>query len=553
MNDQASPTSLPTSNNRSTNTEGTLPVSKATTQSRRLISSWQVFNKSGWNNDNLRQLALINQRLIGYAEMSKDEDHLTVAQAIENTLKLCISTEETQHLDTLTQRVRDLAKITLRKSDRQPTETEQKTPSLKLRKPIYLAIEDKQYASKLSKQLSYFGLQCKILTSLDELQHHLNITAPATLVIDTGFNGDQDSGVDFIQSLKDENKLTFPVSFLSRKGCPLETRLKAIRTGSKSFYLESVDAGRLIESIDIEASNALDNDYRVLVLDDSKSQAHFIDTTLKKAQMSARVITDPLLILDTLEEFQPDLIILDMYMPGCTGSELAHIIRQHEKWVSMPIIFLSAEDDINKQLQAMSLGGGDDFLTKPINPDHLIRTIRNRGKRAKSLLALMVRDSLTGLYNHTHTLHKLDIAIQQNKKEKAPLSFAMLDIDHFKKVNDTYGHPIGDKVIKSLALFLKQRLRKTDIIGRYGGEEFAVALPNTSATDAVMIFNEILSKFRNISQSAGDQDFNVTFSCGIASLSSDIDEASVLSELADKALYEAKHAGRNCVRLYSGS
>ena len=528
----------------------TTTVSKATTQSRRLISTWQAFHKNGWTQDNLRQLALINQRLISYAERYQDEDHLTVAQAIDGVIQQCIESMDKAKLDTLTQRVRDLAKITLRKSDQRANESPE--PQLKLRKPIYLAIKDSDYAHKLSKQLSYFGLQCKILHEISDLEHHLKITVPAILVIDTDFGGDKDSGIAFIQTLKDQEQLSFPVSFLSQHGCDLETRLQAIRTGSKSFYIDSIDPGRLIENIDIE-NDTLDNDYRVLVLDDSRSQAHFIDSTLKKAQMTAKVITDPLLILDTLEEFQPDLVVLDMYMPGCTGSELAHIIRQHEKWVSMPIVFLSAEDDINKQLQAMSLGGGDDFLTKPINPDHLIRTIRNRGRRAKSLLALMVRDSLTGLYNHTHSLHKLDNAIQQSTRDKTPLSFAMLDIDHFKKVNDTYGHPIGDKVIKSLALFLKQRLRKSDIIGRYGGEEFAVVLPNTSATDAVMIFNEILSKFRNIAQSAGEKDFNVTFSCGIAALTPDLTDASALSEHADRALYEAKHAGRNCVRLFSGA
>lgn len=528
----------------------TSTVSKATTQSRRLISTWQSFNKSGWNTDNLKQLSLINQRLIGYAERYQDEDHLTVAQAIDKILTQLIDSEQTQDLETLTQRVRDLAKITLRKSDQGNASS---TPQLKLRKPIYLAILDTNYAEKLSRQLSYFGLQCKILSTVNELEQHLRITQPSILVMDVDFAGDPDSGIAFVENLSSANTLNFPVSFLSKGRSSLETRLKAIRTGSKSFYLDSIDPGRLIEHMDTEGSDSQDNDYRVLVLDDSRSQAHFIDTTLKKAKMTAKVITDPMLILDTLEEFQPDLAILDMYMPGCTGSELANIIRQHEKWVSMPIIFLSAEDDINKQLQAMSLGGGDDFLTKPINPDYLIRTIRNRGKRAKSLLALMVRDSLTGLYNHTHTLHCLESAVQNAQRENTSLCFAMVDIDHFKKVNDTYGHPIGDKVIKSLSLFLRQRLRKSDVIGRYGGEEFAVVLPNTAATDAVMIMNEILAKFRKIAQSAGDTDFFVSFSCGIAALSPGMEESANLSEIADKALYEAKHAGRNCVRLYSSA
>ncbi|WP_122560143.1 response regulator, partial [Pseudomonas viridiflava] len=104
-----------------------------------------------------------------------------------------------------------------------------------------------------------------------------------------------------------------------------------------------------------------------------------------------------------LADFQPDLIILDMYMPACTGTELAKVIRHNDRYVSVPIIYLSAEDDLDKQLDAMS-EGGDDFLTKPIKPRHLITTVRNRAARARNLKARMVRDSLTGLYNHTHIL-----------------------------------------------------------------------------------------------------------------------------------------------------
>ena len=104
-----------------------------------------------------------------------------------------------------------------------------------------------------------------------------------------------------------------------------------------------------------------------------------------------------------LADFQPDLIILDMYMPTCTGTELAKVIRHNDRYVSVPIIYLSAEDDMDKQLDAMS-EGGDDFLTKPIQPRHLITTVRNRAARARHLKARMVRDSLTGLFNHTHIL-----------------------------------------------------------------------------------------------------------------------------------------------------
>jgi diguanylate cyclase (GGDEF)-like protein len=238
-----------------------------------------------------------------------------------------------------------------------------------------------------------------------------------------------------------------------------------------------------------------------------------------------------------------------MYMPECSGTELAKVIRHNERYVSVPIIYLSAEDDLDKQLDAMS-EGGDDFLTKPIKPRHLIATVRTRAARARSLKARMVRDSLTGLYNHTHTLQLLEDARLRARRDGQPLTFAMLDIDHFKKVNDTYGHPMGDRVIKSLALFLKQRLRKTDQIGRYGGEEFAVVLADTDAQAAYRVLDDIRRRFAEIHYPAQPQDLCCTFSCGIAELTEDMD-IKALSKHADEALYLAKHGGRNRVEIYA--
>ena len=329
----------------------------------------------------------------------------------------------------------------------------------------------------------------------------------------------------------------------------IETRLRASRCGGEEFFYPAVDPGQLIEKIETYTHGNTVEPYKVLVLDDSRAQAKYMETVLKKAGMNGHIITDPMQIITALESFLPEIIILDMYMPGCTGMEIARVIRQQDRFHSVPIIYLSAEDDVSKQLHAMSLGG-DDFLTKPIDPKHLISTIHNRGRRARSLLALMIRDSLTGLYNHTHTLYLLDQEIARATQKEQPLCFAMIDIDFFKKVNDTFGHAIGDRVLRSLSMFLKQRLRKSDHIGRYGGEEFAIILPETRESDARNVLNEIRERFSELLQPAGDREFNVTFSCGVATLKPG-ETSQSFCERADRALYRSKEHGRNCVTAFS--
>jgi diguanylate cyclase (GGDEF)-like protein len=212
--------------------------------------------------------------------------------------------------------------------------------------------------------------------------------------------------------------------------------------------------------------------------------------------------------------------------------------------VSIPIVFLSAESDLRKQLDAMSLGG-DDFLTKPIVPWHLVSSVTSRIKRGRTIRALAECDSLTGLLNHTSGKKRFDAEIARAKRDGSPVSFAMLDIDHFKHVNDTYGHPTGDRVLKSLSGLLRQRLRISDSISRYGGEEFVAILPDTSSENAKKIMDAIREDFSAIKQQCEDgREFQCAFSCGISALGV-VESATALINAADKALYEAKESGRN--------
>lgn len=265
--------------------------------------------------------------------------------------------------------------------------------------------------------------------------------------------------------------------------------------------------------------------------------------------MKSRVLSDPHLVLQELRDWKPDLILMDVYMPLCRGLELAAVIRQQPDHMSTPIVYLSGETRLEQQLAALRLGG-DDFLIKPIEPEHLISAVTARAERSHALRFLIMRDGLTGLLNHTAIMGDIEVEIARAKRKKTTLAYAMLDLDHFKSINDTFGHPTGDGVLKTLARLLQQRLRHTDVIGRYGGEEFAVILPEASEPQARQVLEEIRVGFAQIPQQSNDGEFVATFGAGIA-MWPQFGDSSQLNAAADRALYHAKQNGRNRTSLAS--
>ncbi|MDU8428779.1 response regulator [Pseudomonas syringae] len=511
-------------------------------QARQILETWQRLQKAEWSVADMAELKEATLRLLRFAERFEQAEHVALAHEINQSLDAVdanrgrLNSHVITELNRLMQR---LSRTGLRHGDRF-----EQTSLPPLRKPVYVVLQDHERAERLAKQLEFFGLSALSLHSVADFQLAMAQRHPAAIVMDVDFSG-PGMGLKLASQAQEGLEQKLPLLFFSLHETDTPTRLAAVRAGGEEFLTGGLEASSLLEKIEVLTCVAQYEPYKVLIIDDSRAQALHTERVLNAAGIVTRVLIDPIQAMSELAEFQPDLIILDMYMPGCTGTELAKVIRHNDRYVSVPIIYLSAEDDQDKQLDAMS-EGGDDFLTKPIKPRHLITTVRNRAARARNLKARMVRDSLTGLYNHTHILQLLEDCSFRSRREGKPLCFAMLDIDHFKRVNDSHGHPMGDRVIKSLALFLKQRLRKTDFIGRYGGEEFAIVMPDTDIHNAHKVLDEIRHRFAEIHYPAQPADLFCTFSAGVVSLGADDDSLSLASQ-ADIALYRAKHAGRNQV------
>jgi diguanylate cyclase (GGDEF)-like protein len=336
-----------------------------------------------------------------------------------------------------------------------------------------------------------------------------------------------------------------PLAFLSQYA-DLEARLEAVRAEGVAFFPKPLDLMTLLDVVDQLRSHQLQEPIRVLLVEDDPLTAAFCARILEGAGMRAAVVRDPMAVMEPLVELRPDVLVMDLYMPDCSGLELASVIRQQAAYVSLPIVYLSGEQQLDRQLEALSKGA-EDFLTKPISPAHLITIVTTRALRGRQLKSLLVRDSLTGLLNHVHLEDKLRLEMARAARVGRPLVFAMLDLDHFKAVNDTYGHASGDQVIKSLARLLQRRLRRTDAIGRWGGEEFAVILPDTDLPGALAVLEDLRGHFAALPHDLGRQTVGLTLSCGLASFPEYL-EPLALVDAADQALYAAKRLGRNrCV------
>lgn len=414
---------------------------------------------------------------------------------------------------------------------------------------VYVVDDDHAMAESLNIQLSYFGYQVSVFNTLPDFRLAMQSNPDVIVLADITFPEDNWGGIRVMKEIQQGRDAPVPVIFVTSHD-EFEARLEAVRAGGIQYLSKPVNIGAMIDKLDELTSTLPPSLYRVLIVDDSEHITSYYSAILKQAGMEVEAVNNPFLVMESLIEFVPDLILLDIYMPECSGMEVARVIRQLDALVGIPIVFLSAEGDLDKQLLAMGMGG-DDFLTKPVEPQHLVAAVGNRIRRSLVLRSLMVRDSLTGLLNHTAIKEQLAREVALAKRQQKPLAFAMIDIDLFKKVNDTHGHPVGDRVIKSLSRLLKQRLRETDIIGRYGGEEFAVILSNTDGDAAAEVLDAIREDFSRLRHLADREEFSVSFSCGIAEVA-DFGNAITLCDAADKGLYKAKLAGRNRIALASG-
>jgi two-component system cell cycle response regulator len=304
----------------------------------------------------------------------------------------------------------------------------------------------------------------------------------------------------------------------------------------------------------------------VLIIDDSPSEQALLASKLRQmGHLTRSAFSGSEGIRELFDsERGYDLVLLDVLMPDMDGLETARRIRAMERDMGeewRPIIFLSGRVSVD-DVAAGIAAGGDDYLAKPVHTRVLhakiqamqrIADMRNRLLEFQGRLKLQAEtDELTGLANRRHFLEELNRELARAKRHQTPLSLAYLDLDHFKRVNDRYGHKAGDDVLRAVAGAFRRALRDQDIMGRLGGEEFCICMPGVDLQGGRQACERFRDLVEQLSIHSDATTLRVTASLGVASLDPRLDDATRLMARADAAVYQAKQAGRNRVRWLTG-
>lgn len=322
-------------------------------------------------------------------------------------------------------------------------------------------------------------------------------------------------------------------------------RVEVARAGAQGFLQKPISPREVLDAISTALMKTAAEDTTILAVDDNPLVLDTLRTFLEPRGMVVTGLGDPMGFWDVLAETAPDLLILDVDMPEVSGVELCRVVRNDPRWADLPVLFLTAHDDPSI-VQRVFEAGADDYVQKPIVGPELIMRITNRLERLRLYRRLADIDHLTGVFTRRRSTQGITQLMRLADRYKQPLSVALLDLDHFKHLNDTEGHAAGDQVLRALGQLLAHTFRGEDIIARWGGEEFLVGMYGMGRADGVHRMAGVLESFRELDMGIVAA-APLTFSAGVAQYPDDGRGLQDLYRAADGALYTAKRIGRGRV------
>ncbi|MEW8046290.1 MAG: response regulator [Candidatus Thiodiazotropha sp.] len=435
-----------------------------------------------------------------------------------------------------------------------PAETDKDESEFSAEQKVFILGIDEALAANLTRHLQANQFDVEYLTDVEEIIHYYEINPDDTSLLI--------SHVDLLDNLFPESKKGglwnknnalpgMPVAFIADSP-DLKTRLSAMRVDASAYWVKPVDPYLAAKRIRELSSTHSHSAYRVLIVEDDPAQADFADAILSKANFDCRCVTDPLQVMDVLQDFKPDLILMDLYMPEASGTELTTVIREDNEFLDVPIVFLSGEQDLDKQLSALSFGG-EDFLSKPIAPKHLITTVTNRIRRARQLSHRLHGhtrgEKETGLHSRNYLLERLDALLQSESPIDEITGIFFLQIDKPEELIKSVGIGGLDAVLAMVADHLKQHLQSQDILTRFGDNSLSLLALRPSRDDLQSLGEMLCQSISKQIIEVENTTVGVTLSIGIYPVERNNHDSRSIIAHAQIASRQALEAGGNQINF----
>ena len=337
-----------------------------------------------------------------------------------------------------------------------------------------------------------------------------------------------------------------PFAFVSADAS-LTDRVTGAQMGASLYLNKPMDPDALEDAIQRLLLLGSHVRPRILLVDDDQFFTNRATAILLERGMDVKVLNEPSRILEVLHDVDPDILLLDLLMPGISGFDICKMLRTLPRWQGLPILFVTAQTGLETRIAAFKCGA-DDYLSKPISDEELVTRVSIRVERSRLFRERSERDAVTGLLVLRSFMERFTAQLNASRRQSAPISLIMFDLDKFKGINDNHGHLAGDAVLAGLGRLLSKRFRVEDLRGRWGGDEFILALVGSERKQSAMLMQAFLNEFTKLTF-IGESgiEFQTALSAGVAAYPEDGETTYELLRISDLRLFQAKSSGRNCV------
>jgi diguanylate cyclase (GGDEF)-like protein len=407
---------------------------------------------------------------------------------------------------------------------------------------VLVVDDDRGLCERIAAEATLREMRCDIAASPLQARALCAERPPTIVLLDLTFPPDGVSDAYALLSQCSAAMPPIPVLVLTGTGA-FTDRVEAARRGSRAFLPKSLLPAEVLDAVEQFLARDRLAATRVLVVDDDPAMLDAMRALLRSHDLEVSTLADPLRFWETLQEVAPELLILDVDMPGVNGPELCRTVRNDPRWSGLAVIFATAHTDA-ATVEEVFDAGADDYVAKPIVGPELVSRVANRLERVRLYRVHAETDYLTGLDSRAKSDQGLAQLAALADRFSEPLSVAMLDVDGFKLVNDRHGHAVGDSVLRRLGEHLRRDFRGNDVVGRWGGEEFVVGMYGMTRQNGVRRLADTLERFGEEQFRGSRGTLRVSFSAGVAEYPLDGCDLGAVSRAADDALYRAKAAGR---------